>query len=73
MLRQMIGTLTGAQKRKRYYHGRRQKNESVKEVLLKVYLVKNKFFGQFWFEAVLRCCLLLKICDYHAPSKYISS
>ena len=31
--------------------------KSVKEVLLKIYLVKNKFSGQLWFETVFRCHL----------------
>ena len=34
-----------------------KEKESAKEVLLKVYLVKNKFSGQLWFETVFRCRL----------------
>ena len=42
--------------------------KSVKDVPLKVYLVKIKFFRQL-VENILRCRLKLKIYNYRAPNK----
>ena len=46
--------------------------KSVKEVLLKVCLVKNMFLRQFQFLTILRCRLyFLKIYNYRATNKEI--
>ena len=50
---------------------RGKEKNSVKEVLLKDFLVKNTFLRQFWFETILRCRLQLKIFNYHAPNKSV--
>ena len=45
--------------------------KSVKEVLLKVCLVKNMFLRRFQFLTILGCCLYLKIYNYRATNKEI--